>query len=63
MNRLRLLLLLVLAFFGSERQAHAYTDPGSGALLWQGLVAGIAGSLYYVRRFAIWFSKRRGSKN
>ena len=31
--------------------AHAYIDPGSGALLWQMLVAGFMGALFYFRRF------------
>jgi len=57
------LLLLVLAFFGSAQQAQAYTDPGSGALIWQALVAGVAGSLYYVRRFVIWFNHRRSPRD
>lgn len=28
-----------------------YADPGSGALLWQALVAGFIGLMYYLRRF------------
>ena len=28
-----------------------YTDPGSGALLWQVLAAGAVGALFYVRKF------------
>jgi hypothetical protein len=31
--------------------AYAYIDPGSGALLWQMLVAGFVGALFYFRRF------------
>jgi hypothetical protein len=44
--------LLLLIFF--EREAKAYADPGSGALLWQILVAGFVGSLFYVRRAFNW---------
>lgn len=32
-----------------------YTDPGSGALLWQVLMAGVVGLLFYVRKFTSWF--------
>ena len=28
----------------------AYADPGSGILIWQMLLAGIAGALFYLRR-------------
>jgi len=30
--------------------AHAYVDPGSGALIWQALVAAFLGGLFYFRR-------------
>jgi hypothetical protein len=41
-----LLMFLVLA-----PDAHAYIDPGSGALLWQMAVAGFMGVLFYFRQF------------
>jgi hypothetical protein len=31
--------------------AFLYTDPGSGALVWQLLVASFLGGLYYIRSF------------
>ncbi len=34
----------------SERPAHAYTDPGSGMLIWQGLVAAFLGASFYFRK-------------
>lgn len=34
--------------------AQAYVDPGSGALLWQALMAGVVGSLFYLRRGIEW---------
>ena len=41
-----------------ERVASAYADPGSGALLWQILVAGFVGALFYLRRFLDKFRDR-----
>jgi hypothetical protein len=29
----------------------AYIDPGSGALIWQAVVAGLVGVSYYFRKF------------
>ena len=52
-----LLALLLLA--ATERQAMAYTDPGSGALIWQALIAAVAGLTFYFRRIRIWFKSRR----
>ena len=36
---------------GTEPRAYAYTDPGSGALLWQALVAAFVGAGFYFRKF------------
>ena len=43
-------LWLACSFFIFASNAHAYIDPGSGALLWQMLVAGFMGALFYFRR-------------
>ena len=53
--------VLLLLLFGSEREARAYTDPGSGALIWQMLVAGFVGMAFYFRRFATWLWGKRQS--
>ncbi len=63
----RLLNVVVLAGFCllmSERPAHAYLDAGTGAMILQVLLGGIAGvtvifKLYW-RRFRTLFSTRRG---
>ena len=52
-----LLALLLLAV--TERQALAYTDPGTGALIWQAMIAGLAGLMFYFRRIKVWFKDRR----
>ena len=34
--------------------AHAYTDPGTGALIWQMLIAASVGVMFYARRILNW---------
>jgi hypothetical protein len=41
-----------------EHRAEAYTDPGSGALIWQMLAAGFVWLMFYVRRFTGWFRRK-----
>jgi Skp family chaperone for outer membrane proteins len=46
-------LTLILFFalsFAFEGQAHAYVDPGSGLLIFQGISAVFSGALFYFRR-------------
>lgn len=57
-NAARALLACVLVL-GMPVEAKAYTDPGSGALIWQSLVAVIAGIGFYWRRF-LGFRKKQG---
>ena len=59
---LRTIFLLALAMFATEREARAYTDPGSGALIWQMMVAGLVGVGFYFRRITAWFRNRKGPK-
>ena len=60
---LKTLAAVLLLLVAAERQASAYTDPGSGALIWQMLMAGFVGALFYVRRITSWFRSKRGSKD
>jgi hypothetical protein len=55
--------LVFLASFATERYAAAYTDPGSGMLLWQMLLAALAGAAFYFRRFTSWIRSRRGPRS
>jgi hypothetical protein len=61
-HTLRVIPFLFLLSFGTERQAHAYTDPGSGVLIWQMLVAGFVGIAFYFRRLTSWFKGKKGPK-
>ena len=44
------LMLIIALSFTFERQAHAYVDPGSGLLIFQGISAVFSGALFYFRR-------------
>ena len=58
-TRAKLALLLIVFLFATERQASAYTDPGSGTLIWQILVGGFVGLGFEFRRIKGWFSRFR----
>jgi hypothetical protein len=60
---IRIAILLALLSFATERELRAYTDPGTGALIWQALVAGFVGLAYYFRRFAYKLKRRKGTKD
>jgi hypothetical protein len=60
---LRAIFLIALAMFATEREARAYTDPGTGALIWQMMVAGVVGVAFYFRRITGWFRNRKGPKD
>ena len=55
----RAVLLLLFALLLGEREARAYTDPSSAAAVWQILVAGFIGAMFYARRFFTWLAGRR----
>jgi hypothetical protein len=50
-RRLDVLVLTVLVLWAAEGRLDAYIDPGSGALIWQAIVAGFVGAAFYFRRF------------
>ena len=50
-RRLDVVVLTVLVLWGAEGRLDAYIDPGSGALIWQAIVAGFVGAAFYFRRF------------
>jgi hypothetical protein len=60
---LRIVFLIALAMFATEREACAYTDPGTGALIWQMMVAGIVGIGFYFRRITGWLRNRKGPRD
>lgn len=50
-----LLCLAALTLF--EKEAWAYVDPGSGLLIWQGLLAALFALLFQARRIARWLRR------
>jgi len=46
------LIVSAIVFFATARDAHAYIDPGTGALIWQMLVAAFVGGLFFVRNIS-----------
>jgi hypothetical protein len=56
-------LLFVAVCCTFERQAHAYVDPGSGLLVFQGVSAVVSGALFYFRRRLKSLFSRSSSKS
>jgi uncharacterized membrane-anchored protein YitT (DUF2179 family) len=44
-----MLLLAVALWFGSTGAAHAYLDPGTGSILLQAIIGGVASGLFITR--------------
>ena len=55
-------LLCLLLLSATERPAMAYADPGSGALIWQAVVGGAFGLMFYFRRILARFRRRGGPR-
>ncbi len=51
--------LVTIASF--QRNALAYTDPGTGALIWQMLAAAFVGAAFYFRRFMTWIKGKKSN--
>jgi hypothetical protein len=51
--------LLVLLAIAMEQPAAAYTDPGTGALIWQMVAAGFVGVMFYFRRITAFFTRSK----
>ena len=49
----------------TESDAYGYTDPGSGALIWQMLLAASFGAVFYFRKLLSWLGvgKRHRSED
>lgn len=47
-------LLATLLLLLAAQPLQAYTDPGSGALLWQLIAGALVGGLFYINRLKSW---------
>lgn len=58
------LLFILLAMCAVPSEAFAYIDPGSGMLMWQGLIAAVGAVLIFVRNpiqiLKAWFKRFKG---
>lgn len=52
LQNLKLWVCVATIFLISVRSVHAYIDPGTGALIWQALLAAGVGALFYIKN--IW---------
>jgi hypothetical protein len=51
--------LIAVLSFATEHPANAYTDPGSGTLIWQIIVGGLVGLGFEFRRLKNWLTGRK----
>lgn len=47
--RTKLVLYISILFLLFSKPAHAYLDPGTGSYLFQILIAGLLGSLFFIK--------------
>ena len=61
---LRIVFRIVCCWLVCASSAHAYVDPGSGMLLWQGLIAAVGAVLIFLRNpvqvIKSWLDQIRG---
>ena len=57
MRRSDVIVPAVLFTLATVSDAEAYMDPGSGALIWQTLLAAFIGASFYFRRALGWFKR------
>lgn len=53
LNIFKISILILIAF---STHLHAYTDPGSGSLIWQLILAALVGGLFYFKIAFRWLS-------
>jgi hypothetical protein len=54
----RWLVVLLFVLIAAEVPLKAYTDPGSGIMIWQILAAGFVGVVFQVRKISGWVRSR-----
>ena len=56
----KIILAAALVLIVAEVDAYAYTDPGTGTLILQVLMAAVFGAMFYLRRLISWVRGFRG---
>ena len=56
---MRPIFLVLFVGLSVEMPAAAYTDPGSGALIWQALIGAVVGCSFYARKVVAYFTRKR----
>jgi len=57
-NALHRIVVLMILLSSAPVVLSAYSDPGSGILLWQLFLSGLVGALFQFRRVRAWFRER-----
>ena len=52
----RVFLASIAILLLTTSEAYAYIDPGSGALIWQLLLAAFFGAMFFIRRVKLWIA-------
>lgn len=60
MKRLKVCVLVLVLLIATQARVHAYTDPGTGTLVWQLLLAASFGVMFYLRKIVTWARGLRG---
>ena len=61
-RRSSLLFSVLCLLLAAHQRADAYTDPGSGAMVWQLAAASVIGMMFYVRRLVTWLRSVAGER-
>ncbi|MEW6130847.1 MAG: hypothetical protein AB1757_27705 [Acidobacteriota bacterium] len=59
----KLFFWVLILLIATQTQVHAYTDPGSGTLIWQMLLAASFGLAFYLRKIISWFRALKPRKS
>lgn len=58
----RVLLICTGVLLVAQTRVYAYTDPGSGTLIWQILLGASFGVMFYLRRIIGWVRRLKSRK-
>ena len=62
MRSKRFFLACIIVMIVAETRVFAYTDPGSGTLILQMLIAAFVGLMFYIRRIISWVRRMTRGK-